>query len=109
MTTPPPDSLTATVLADYGKDNNDIFVYKMPFKYSNVTGTMVITIDKSSLRKISDFMSSCDLSQVYDFIQLEKNAPGSENEERGLLTFAASHFAQHRLTQKVVSWFKSVF
>ncbi|ETL46467.1 hypothetical protein L916_03642 [Phytophthora nicotianae] len=104
-----PDSLAATVLADEGNDNNDIFAYKMPFKYNNTTGTMVITIDKSSLKKVSGDTPPSDLSQIYDFSKLEKNAQGSGDEERGLFSFAATHFAQYKLTQKAVSWLKGVF
>ncbi|GMF18104.1 unnamed protein product [Phytophthora lilii] len=89
-------------------DDNDIFVYRMPFKYKNYTGTMVITIDKNSLSKASDDSASTDPS-VYDFTQLQKSASGSGDEERGLIEFGLTHFAQYKLTQKAVSWFKSIF
>ncbi|KAF4027389.1 hypothetical protein GN244_ATG21010 [Phytophthora infestans] len=108
-TTTGPDSLAATVLGGDGKDNNDIFAYKMPFKYNNISGAMVITIDKASLKKISGDMSSSEQSQVFDFSELEKNTPASEGEDRGLFAFAATHLAQYKLTQKAVGWFKSVF
>ncbi|EGZ14531.1 hypothetical protein PHYSODRAFT_252987 [Phytophthora sojae] len=86
-------------------DGNDMFVYKVPF----ITGTMVITIDKNSLSRVSD-STPTDPSKVYDFGQLEKKTKsGSGSKERGLFDFVATHFVQYKLTQKAVSWVKGIF
>ncbi|KAG6616333.1 uncharacterized protein IUM83_03641 [Phytophthora cinnamomi] len=85
-----------------GDDNNDVFVYKVPFITGNITGTMVITIDKSSLSYNS---KSTDPSKVYDFGQLEKQTKsGSEGEGRGRFGFVATHFVQDKLTEKAMNW-----
>ncbi|KAL4086566.1 hypothetical protein PRIC1_014272 [Phytophthora ramorum] len=60
----------------------ELFVKKIPFKYGNVTGTMVITIDPDSLREVDDDSASTDASKVYDFTQFDES--GSEGEERAL-------------------------
>ncbi|KAH7491418.1 uncharacterized protein KRP23_341 [Phytophthora ramorum] len=60
----------------------ELFVKKIPFKYGNVTGTMVITIDPDSLREADDDSASTDASKVYDFTQSDES--GSDAEERAL-------------------------
>ncbi|KAH7491413.1 uncharacterized protein KRP23_336 [Phytophthora ramorum] len=60
----------------------ELFVKKIPFKYGNVTGTMVITIDPDSLREVDDDSASTDASKVYDFTQSDES--GSDAEERAL-------------------------
>ncbi|KAL4086573.1 hypothetical protein PRIC1_014276 [Phytophthora ramorum] len=57
----------------------ELFVKKIPFKYGNVTGTMVITIDPDSLREADDDSASTDASNMYDFTQ-----SGLDVEERAL-------------------------
>lgn len=79
----------------------------MPFKSGNITGTMVITIDKNSLKQVAEDDSTD--SDVYDFKDLEKSASASGDEERGLFMFVGTHVAQYKLMQKASSWFKSVF
>jgi hypothetical protein len=76
----------------------------MPFTYGNVTGSMVVTIDKNSLSRTSDDAASSNPSGV-----LEQAASNSDEEDRGLIAFAATHFAQYKLTEKAVSWIKRVF
>ncbi|KAG7383339.1 hypothetical protein PHYBOEH_009954 [Phytophthora boehmeriae] len=101
---------TASVEDD---NDNNIFVQSMPFKYGNITGTMVVTIDKDSLKYVSEDSTSAstDSSNVYDFTQLEKQKSSSDGEDRILpvLEFAGVHYAQYKLVDKAVSWFKSVF
>ncbi|KAG2502991.1 hypothetical protein JM18_009529 [Phytophthora kernoviae] len=91
-------------------NDNSIFVQSMPFKLGNVTGTMVITIDKDSLKYVSEDSTSgsTDSSNVYDFEQLEKTNSSSGDEERllPLLEFAGVHYAQYKLVDKATSWQK---
>ncbi|KAL4115163.1 hypothetical protein PRIC2_014057 [Phytophthora ramorum] len=61
---------------------SELFLKKIPFKYGNVTGTMVITIDPDSLREVDDDSASTDASKVYDFTQSDES--GSDAEERAL-------------------------
>ncbi|EGZ22812.1 hypothetical protein PHYSODRAFT_324118 [Phytophthora sojae] len=64
-------------------DAHELFVQKVPFKYGNLTGMMVITIDPDSLKEVSEEDSAAnDPSQVYDFTQPDDSA--SETEDRAL-------------------------
>ncbi|KAE9142106.1 hypothetical protein PF006_g12765 [Phytophthora fragariae] len=82
-------SASAAAAAAKGKipvsamDQLELFVQKVPFKYGNMTGMMVITIDPGSLKEGSEEDSaSNDPSQVYDFTQADDSP--SENEDRAL-------------------------
>ncbi|OWY98781.1 hypothetical protein PHMEG_00030366 [Phytophthora megakarya] len=64
-------------------DGFEQFVQEVPFKYGNVTGTMIITIDPDSLRELSeDELSSPASLKAFDFTLL--NVAGAEDEERAL-------------------------
>ncbi|KAH7467382.1 uncharacterized protein KRP23_11706 [Phytophthora ramorum] len=99
----------AAVAAADDANAPETFVYKVPFVVGNITGTMMITIDKGSLHETSDGLALTDPSKVYDFDQLQKSASGSGEEDRGLFSFVASNLIQYKLTQKAVSWVKSIF
>ncbi|ETK84775.1 hypothetical protein L915_10279, partial [Phytophthora nicotianae] len=49
---------------------DDIFVKSVPFIYGNITGKMVIIIDKDSLHEVSTAASSS--SDVFNFTELDK-------------------------------------
>ncbi|KAL4094002.1 hypothetical protein PRIC1_011431 [Phytophthora ramorum] len=104
-----PAAAAAAVAAADDANAPEKFVYKVPFVVGNITGTMMITIDKGSLHETSDGSALTDPSKVYDFDQLQKSASGSGEEDRGLFSFVASNLIQYKLTQKAVSWVKSIF
>ncbi|OWZ05287.1 hypothetical protein PHMEG_00022653 [Phytophthora megakarya] len=87
-------------------DGFEQFVQEVPFKYGNVTGTMVITIDPDSLRELSeDELSSPASLEAFDFTLL--NVAGSKEEERALFgsrfTETLMMFLNYRLWGKLMN------
>ncbi|KAG7396914.1 hypothetical protein PHYBOEH_001558 [Phytophthora boehmeriae] len=70
--TPSAPTVTAT-------QTSQVFEKKVPFKYGNITGVMVITIDPDSLKESSDpDAGTKDAANVYDFDQLDNSPSGDE-------------------------------